>query len=109
MTHRNMSPLAFRTAPTGVAMAVVVPKDANRVKDAASRAQFEAELMKHVDAQIGAVGRPAKVLFVSSLPKTRSGKVLRRAIAAVAERRDPGDLTTMEDPAPLKEIEGQLG
>jgi propionyl-CoA synthetase len=57
-----------------------------------------------VDSQLGAVARPSRVLFVSSLPKTRSGKLLRRAIQAVAEGRDPGDLTTMDDPAALQQI-----
>jgi propionyl-CoA synthetase len=44
------------------------------------------------------------VLFVTALPKTRSGKLLRRAVQAVCEGRDPGDLTTMEDPAALQQI-----
>ena len=52
----------------------------------------------------GAVARPARVRFVSTLPKTRSGKMLRRAMQAVCEGRDPGDLTTMEDPAALEQI-----
>jgi propionyl-CoA synthetase len=60
--------------------------------------------MKVVDAQLGAVARPSRVLFVTALPKTRSGKLLRRAIQAVAEGRDPGDLTTMDDPAALQQI-----
>ena len=60
--------------------------------------------MKRVDTTIGAVGRPARVRFVTVLPKTRSGKLLRRAIQAVCEGRDPGDLTTMEDPAALQQI-----
>ena len=60
--------------------------------------------MKVVDGSLGAVARPARVLFVSVLPKTRSGKLLRRAVQAVCERRDPGDLTTMEDPAALQQI-----
>ena len=60
--------------------------------------------MKVVDDQLGAVARPARVRFVSVLPKTRSGKLLRRAIQAVCERRDPGDLTTIEDPAALQQI-----
>ena len=41
---------------------------------------------------------------MSTLPKTRSGKMLRRAMQAVCEGRDPGDLTTMEDPAALEQI-----
>ncbi|NYG33877.1 acyl-coenzyme A synthetase/AMP-(fatty) acid ligase [Sphaerotilus montanus] len=60
--------------------------------------------MKVVDNQLGAVARPASVRFVTTLPKTRSGKVLRRAIQAVCEGRDAGDLTTMEDPAALMQI-----
>jgi propionyl-CoA synthetase len=55
------------------------------------------------------VARPARVLFVTALPKTRSGKLLRRALQAVAERRDPGDLTTMEDPAALQQIKELVG
>jgi propionyl-CoA synthetase len=49
------------------------------------------------------------VLFLSLLPKTRSGKLLRRAIQAVCEKRDPGDLTTIDDPTPLQQIKEQLG
>ena len=51
-----------------------------------------------------AVARPARVRFVTVLPKTRSGKLLRRAIQAVCESRDPGDLTTIEDPSALQQI-----
>jgi len=64
--------------------------------------------MKTVDEQLGAVARPAMVRFVGTLPKTRSGKLLRRAIQAVCEGRDPGDLTTMDDPAALQQIRDQL-
>ena len=60
--------------------------------------------MKVVDSQLGAVARPSRVFFVTALPKTRSGKLLRRAIQAVAEGRDPGDLTTMDDPGALQQI-----
>ena len=45
---------------------------------------------------------------MDALPKTRSGKLLRRALQAVAEGRDPGDLSTMEDPAALRSIEHVL-
>ena len=64
--------------------------------------------MKLVDQQLGAVARPARVHFVTALPKTRSGKLLRRAIQAVAEGRDPGDLTTIEDPAALQQVRDAL-
>ncbi len=87
-----------------VAMAFAVPKNAAAMESTEARAQLEAEVMKLVDSQMGAVARPARVLFVTVLPKTRSGKLLRRALQAVAERRDPGDLTTMEDPAALQQV-----
>ncbi len=87
-----------------VAMAFAVVKDASLLVDDAARQNLEAEVMKLVDTTIGAVGRPARVRFVTVLPKTRSGKLLRRAIQAVCEGRDAGDLTTMEDPAALQQI-----
>jgi propionyl-CoA synthetase len=87
-----------------VAMAFAVLKDASVLGDPAALLALEGEIMKVVDHSIGAVGRPARVRFVSVLPKTRSGKLLRRAIQAVCEGRDPGDLTTMEDPAALQQI-----
>ena len=87
-----------------VAMAFAVVKDASMLTDDAARRKLEGEVMKVVDNSIGAVGRPARVRFVTVLPKTRSGKLLRRAIQAVCEGRDAGDLTTMEDPAALQQI-----
>ncbi len=89
-----------------VAMAFAVVKDTSGLTDDAARAKLEGEIMKVVDGQLGAVARPARVLFVTALPKTRSGKVLRRAIQAVSEGRDPGDLSTMDDPTPLTQIKG---
>ena len=66
------------------------------------------EVMKTVDKQLGAIARPRAVHFVSLLPKTRSGKTLRRSIQALAEGRDPGDLTTIEDPNALEQIRQAL-
>ena len=91
-----------------VPMAFVVARDATLLIDAASRMRLEGEIMKTVDRQLGALARPSRVLFVGLLPKTRSGKMLRRAIQAVCEKRDPGDLTTMDDPAALQQIEDSL-
>jgi propionyl-CoA synthetase len=66
------------------------------------------EVMQTVDKQLGAIARPKAVHFVSLLPKTRSGKTLRRSIQALAEGRDPGDLTTIEDPHALEQIRQAL-
>lgn len=91
-----------------VAMAFAVLKDASLAGTPEGAAKQEAEIMKRVDEQLGAVARPARVRFVSVLPKTRSGKLLRRAIQAVCEARDPGDLTTIEDPSALQQIKALL-
>ena len=87
-----------------VAWAFVVVRDAKAVSDDAGKLKLEGDIMKTVDQQLGAVARPARVRFVTVLPKTRSGKLLRRAIQAVCEQRDPGDLTTIEDPSALQQI-----
>jgi propionyl-CoA synthetase len=87
-----------------VAMAFAILKDPSKAATPAEALKHEGEIMKLVDEQLGAVARPARVRFVNLLPKTRSGKLLRRAIQAVCEGRDPGDLTTIEDPAALQQI-----
>jgi propionyl-CoA synthetase len=111
-SHPNISEVAVvgvADALKGqVAMAFAVVKDASVLVDDAARLKLEGDVMKVVDNSIGAVGRPARVRFVTVLPKTRSGKLLRRAIQAVCEGRDPGDLTTMEDPAALQQIRDLL-
>ena len=91
-----------------VAMGFCIARDAGRTATEADRMVFEGELMKTVEQQLGAVARPARVFFVNALPKTRSGKLLRRAIQAVAEGRDPGDLTTIEDPTALEQVKESL-
>ena len=87
-----------------VAMAFAVLRDAGLLGDGQALLRLEGEVMKAADASLGAVARPARVRFVHLLPKTRSGKLLRRAVQAVCEGRDPGDLTTMEDPTALQQI-----
>jgi propionyl-CoA synthetase len=87
-----------------VPLAFAVPKDASRVADGPSAETLRREVMQTVDRELGAIARPATVHFVTLLPKTRSGKLLRRSIQALAEARDPGDLTTIEDPSALEQI-----
>jgi propionyl-CoA synthetase len=85
-----------------VAFAVV--KDPARVASAELRTALEAEIKKAVDNSLGAIARPKRVYFVTGLPKTRSGKMLRRSIQALAEGRDAGDLTTIDDTSTLEQI-----
>ena len=91
-----------------VAMAFAVVRDASALSEPGADLRLEGEIMRLVDRDLGAVARPARVRFVTLLPKTRSGKLLRRAIAAVCEGRDAGDLTTMEDPSALQQIRDLL-
>jgi propionyl-CoA synthetase len=91
-----------------VAVAFVIPKDASTTSTPQDKKQFEKEIFAVVDRQLGAVARPSRVYAVSLLPKTRSGKLLRRSIQALCEGRDPGDLTTIEDPNSLTQIKDAL-
>ena len=91
-----------------VPIAFVVVKDPSCVADAPASDAMRREVMQTVDRELGAIARPAHVHFVSLLPKTRSGKLLRRSIQALAEGRDPGDLTTIEDPGALEQVRSAL-
>lgn len=91
-----------------VAMAFVVLKRPDAAQHADDARALEGDIMRVVEDQLGAVARPSRIRFVGALPKTRSGKVLRRAIVAVCENRDPGDLTTIEDPTALQQIKESL-
>ncbi len=88
--------------------AFVVLKDASKAASPEQRSDMRKQIMDAVDRELGAIGRPGRVYFVNLLPKTRSGKLLRRSIQALAEGRDPGDLTTIEDPAALDQIRKAL-
>jgi propionyl-CoA synthetase len=89
-------------------MAFAVVKDPARIATPELRAALEAEIKKTVDGILGAIARPKRVHFITGLPKTRSGKMLRRSIQALAEGRDPGDLTTIDDPSTLEQIKAVL-
>ena len=91
-----------------VPLAFAVVKDASRIADEKGAESLRSEVMQTVDRELGAIARPATVHFVTLLPKTRSGKLLRRSIQALAERRDPGDLTTIEDPTALEQIRSAI-
>ena len=90
-------------------MAFAVVKDAAVIASAEKRSALERAVLKQVDDSLGAIARPSRVHFLTVLPKTRSGKLLRRSIQALAEGRDPGDLTTIEDPAALEQLRLALG
>ena len=79
-------------------------KDPTLIADAAGRAALEKACIAKVAELLGPVAKPHRLYFVSMLPKTRSGKLLRRSIQALAEGRETGDLSTLDDPNALEEI-----
>ncbi len=89
-------------------MAFAVLKNATGVQTDEGRKAEEKAIMATVDKELGAIARPGRVHFVSLLPKTRSGKLLRRAMQALAEGKDAGDMTTLEDPLALEQIKAVL-
>ena len=91
-----------------VAIGFAVLRDPAAAASSADRLALEGAVLTVVNQQLGAIARPARVYFVNLLPKTRSGKVLRRSIQAVCEGRDPGDLTTIEDASALTALREAL-
>ncbi|MDQ3282470.1 MAG: acetate--CoA ligase [Acidobacteriota bacterium] len=86
--------------------AFVIVKESHRSHATDDPAKFEQELKAHVAEKIGAIAKPEKILVTADLPKTRSGKIMRRLLRDVAEGRALGDVTTLADPsvvATLKE------
>ncbi|MSY17510.1 MAG: acetyl-coenzyme A synthetase, partial [Actinobacteria bacterium] len=77
-------------------------------KEDSDRTSIVKELRDHVAREIGAIAKPRQILIVAELPKTRSGKIMRRLLRDVAEHRDVGDSTTLADPAVMTLIAAGL-
>jgi acetyl-CoA synthetase len=65
------------------------------------------ELKEHVVKKIGAIARPENILFTADLPKTRSGKIMRRLLRDIAEGKVLGDVTTLADPSVIEKLKKQ--
>jgi acetyl-CoA synthetase len=63
------------------------------------------ELREHVGKKIGAIAKPDTIIFTADLPKTRSGKIMRRLLRDIAEGRTVGDTTTLADPAVVRRLQ----
>src|SRR5215212_9608521 len=87
-----------------VVFAYVVPKAGGTIETEEGERNLEQSVKEVVDERVGTVARPAAVYLVDALPKTRSGKLLRRSIQAIAEGRNPGEVPTIEDPSALEGI-----
>jgi acetyl-CoA synthetase len=69
--------------------------------------ELKKELSDHVVRKIGAIARPDAILFAGDLPKTRSGKIMRRLLKDIAEGRALGDTTTLADPNVVQRLKGE--
>jgi acetyl-CoA synthetase len=89
---------------TGQAICAFVTLEGDREGDDA----MSAELAEHVAARIGKLARPKRVIWSGDLPKTRSGKIMRRLLRDIAEGRELGDVTTLRDPDVMTELEAKI-
>lgn len=89
-------------------IAFCVLRDPSLVDDTENRFRIEQQIIGTVAKSLGAIARPAAVYFPKALPKTRSGKILRRAIRALAEGQEPGDMSTLDDPSAIDAIKAAI-
>ncbi len=96
-------------ATTGQAIVAFVTVKGSVADDVSSGAAFAKELRDHVAKQIGPIAKPRQILITPELPKTRSGKIMRRLLRDVAEHRELGDVTTLADPTVVNAINDKMG
>jgi acetyl-CoA synthetase len=70
--------------------------------------ELVAEIREHVAQRIGKLARPKRIIWSDDLPKTRSGKIMRRLLRDIAEGRELGDVTTLRDPDVMAQLEGRI-
>jgi acetyl-CoA synthetase len=89
---------------SGQAVTAFVTLGGNREGDD----ELVGEIREHVAKRIGKLARPKRIVWADDLPKTRSGKIMRRLLRDIAEGRALGDVTTLRDPDVMKQLEGQI-
>ncbi|MEA2303460.1 MAG: acetyl-CoA synthetase [Solirubrobacteraceae bacterium] len=97
--------IAQDDADTGQAIVAFV----NPAGDVAGDPELMGELREHVAGRIGKLARPKRIIWAADLPKTRSGKIMRRLLRDVAEGRELGDVTTLNEPAAIEELQQRIG
>src|SRR2546423_962725 len=93
---------------TGQAIVAFVTVKGDVADDVASGDAFARELREHVAKEIGPIAKPRQILVTPELPKTRSGKIMRRLLRDVAEHRELGDVTTLADPSVVEAIDERM-
>jgi acetyl-CoA synthetase len=96
-------------ATTGQAIVAFVTVKGSVAEDVSAGAAFLQELRDHVAKEIGPIAKPRTILITPELPKTRSGKIMRRLLRDVAEGRELGDVTTLADPTVVNAINDKMG
>jgi acetyl-CoA synthetase len=77
-------------------------------ENAEGDAELEKELREHVATRIGKLARPKRIIWTTDVPKTRSGKIMRRLLRDIAEGRELGDVTTLREPGVMRDLEGKF-
>jgi len=95
-------------ATTGQAIVAFVTVKGAGTPDAPDGEAFVRELRDHVAHEIGPIAKPRQIMLTPELPKTRSGKIMRRLLRDVAEHRDLGDVTTLLDPTVVNAIKERM-
>jgi acetyl-CoA synthetase len=70
--------------------------------------EIKEEIREHVAQRIAKIARPKRIIWTGDLPKTRSGKIMRRLLRDIAEGRELGDVTTLRDPAIMEQLEQKV-
>ena len=70
--------------------------------------ELEGEIRERVAQRIGKFARPKRIIWTADVPKTRSGKIMRRLLRDIAEGRELGDVTTLREPGVMKDLEGKF-
>jgi acetyl-CoA synthetase len=107
VSHPKVAEAAVIGVPdedTGQAIVAFVTPE----RDAEGGDGFEAELREHVAVKIGKLARPKRIHFADDLPKTRSGKIMRRLLRDIAQGDELGDVTTLRDPAIVEQLKQQV-
>jgi acetyl-CoA synthetase len=90
---------------TGQAIAAFVILEGDRDE---GDEQLEQEIREHVARRIGKLARPRRIIWTADVPKTRSGKIMRRLLRDIAEGRELGDVTTLREPGVMKDLEAKF-
>ena len=110
VSHRTVAEAAVVGVPhevKGEAIAAFVTLKDGTAHSAEQYAELVDELKEHVVTKIGALARPERIIFSADLPKTRSGKIMRRLLRDIATGRALGDVTTLADPSVLEALKAR--